>query len=910
MTELPDGVVTFLFTDIEGSTRLWEEAPDLMMSALDQHDHAIDKAVDAHNGVSVKPRGEGDSRFIVFNSAVDAVSAAADLQRGLAAIDWATPHSLRVRASLHTGTAELQMSDYYGSAVNRAARLRAIAHGGQTVISSSTRELVEDHLPDGVTIRDMGEHGLKDLTRPERVYQVDIEGLLNEFPPLASLGAVPNNLPVQLTEFVGRQAEVEEVKRILVETRMLTILAPGGAGKTRLAIQSAAEISDKFPDGVFFVDLAPISSPDDIAQTVAESIGIALSTVDDPLSQLLAYLSHKAQLLVIDNFEHLNEGAGFVSSVLIGALNVRVIVTSRSKLNIEGETVMPLAGLDTTWETEEEAYQTSSVELFVDSAKRTDASFTLSDEDLESVAEILQLVDGMPLAINLAAAWVDMLTVVEIASEISGTLDFLETESGGVPDRHRSMKAVFDYSWRMLGEEERRVFAALSVFRGGFTRGAAEEVAGASMRALANLANKSLLTADRESKRYQVHELLRQYAEAELREDSQLWMATTDAHIAFYCGVAGRVEHEIGIVDQAELLDAVEADIDNIRLAWRTAAKRGDGDSIRRFVYGIFLHHQIRGWNQAALSLLDEALESITEPQDDATAIALAGVTAERGRFLAALGSPGSALDLTGPAVAALAELSAPFTQLMAIEAHLDALAFAGRWDEIYAKASEGFAIANKIEHEWWQAGMLNWVGMSEAFRGHSEEGMSAFADAADRLSRLEDDYLTAWNLIARAAVALMNGQAKEALDLSRQVVKHSRSIRFTQTLQVGLQSVGEASIEVGDFAAANDAFMEALTISEGMGMATSMAFILIKIAEVRSGMGKKELAVEIIACVMADPASAQRMPTQGEKIGEEGARVLGELEAEMTPETYEASYTRGQAKTLEVTAKELLGGD
>jgi len=275
---LPDGVVTFLFTDVEGSTRLWEEAPETMMEALQQHDDAIDQAVSNHAGVSVKPRGEGDSRFIVFESAHEAVAAAAAVQLRLATVDWATDRPLRVRASLHTGAADLQLGDYYGSAVNRAARLRGIAHGRQTVLSRTTWELVQDQLPQGVTIRDMGEHALKDLTRPEHVYQLDVNGLPDSFPPLKSLDATPNNLPQQLTDFVGRQTELAEATRLLGETRLLTILAPGGAGKTRLGMQAAADVTADYPDGVFVISLAEISSTEDIIQTIAESIGVAFSS--------------------------------------------------------------------------------------------------------------------------------------------------------------------------------------------------------------------------------------------------------------------------------------------------------------------------------------------------------------------------------------------------------------------------------------------------------------------------------------------------------------------------------------------------------------------------------------------------------------------------------------------------------
>jgi len=264
MPSLPEGVLTFLLTDIEGSTRLWEDAPDTMMEAIQQHDSTIDEAIEAFGGVNVKPRGEGDSRFIVFISATDAVAAASRMQINLSRVKWVTPRPIKVRASLHTGAAGLQLGEYYGSTVNRAARLRAIAHGGQTVVSASTWELARDALPDGVTFQDMGPHSLKDLTRPEHVYQLNPPGLEDVFPPLVSLSAIPNNLPVQLTDFVGRASELADTTRLLHETRLLTILAPGGAGKTRLAIQSAADSTADYPNGVYFVGMADVGETDEV----------------------------------------------------------------------------------------------------------------------------------------------------------------------------------------------------------------------------------------------------------------------------------------------------------------------------------------------------------------------------------------------------------------------------------------------------------------------------------------------------------------------------------------------------------------------------------------------------------------------------------------------------------------------
>ena len=343
---LPGGVVTFLFTDVQGSTAAWEESPEAMALALEQHDEAIIEAVSAHNGIPVKARGEGDSWFVVFESATDAVAGAADVQRRLSEVEWVTSPGLVVRASLHTGTADLRLGDYYGPTVNRAARLRAIAHGGQTILSRATFELVQDQLPEGLALVDMGDHGLKDLTRAEHVYQLDVDDLVATFPPLLSLSAVPNNLPIQLTEFVGRETELTEVKRLLGENRLVTILASGGSGKTRLAMQAAAELTSLFPDGVFFIELADIATGSDIVQTVTEALGLSLLTDDDLETPLLTYLAGKRQLLVFDNFEHVKEEARLVSEILRSAPEVTVLATSRAKLNITGETVFSLGGLD------------------------------------------------------------------------------------------------------------------------------------------------------------------------------------------------------------------------------------------------------------------------------------------------------------------------------------------------------------------------------------------------------------------------------------------------------------------------------------------------------------------------------------------------------------------------------------
>lgn len=893
---------------------LWEEFPEVMMRALGQHDYIIDQAVDANHGVSVKPRGEGDSRFLVFQDAADGVSAAKDIQLGLINVVWPTPTPLLVRIAIHTGVADLRSGDYYGSAVNRAARLRALAHGGQTVVSAATCELVKDSLPPGATLRDMGQHGLKDLTRPEHVFQVDIEGLANSFPPLKSLEATPNNLPIQLTEFVGREGEIEDLELALQESRLVTILAPGGAGKTRLAIQVAADLTGDFPDGVFFVDLAPVASVSEIPQTIFESVGVPIASGDEMRLQLLAYLANKKQLLVMDNFEHLLDGADLVSEILTSTPGVRVIATSRARLRITGESVLALSGLESDWESLDEAVEMSSVQLFLDAARRANRSFTPSESDFEPLGRIIELVEGMPLGILLAAAWVDTLGVEEIASEITRNLDFLESDRRDTPDRHRSMRAVFEYSLSLLGDEERRMFSALSVFRGGFTRDAAERVAAASLRNLANLANKSLLSADRGTGRYSIHELLRQYAEELLMEEKALNQSlhepTAAAYVDYFSGLGGESEEMILTGSQQRALAILEEDIDNVRSAWRQSIERGDVIAVRRFVIGLWFLHEVRGWHQAAQALFTQALEAIPEGSlDEATVIAREAVAGAQGKFISYLGSPAEGAEMSEQAAERLSQTSDRYAELMALEARCDGLAYLGDWEEIRAVAIKAINIAEKNDVKWWRAGMPNWLGIAEAQLGNVEPALAAVDDGYQRLTDLGDEFFVAWNVMVKATMEAMAGQLDEAAASNSQLVDLSRGLGFQRTLQFGLQGLGDVKAAAGDLPAAQDAYLECLKASEKMGAVVEIAGMMVRIANVRAGMGLTENAVELLACVVADPVAKQKMINETETIRELAEKSLPPLQESLETKSFEAARARGSAKTLEVAAKALLAG-
>jgi len=908
MQDLPDGVVTFLFTDVEGSTRLWEESSESMMEALRLHDDAISAAVETHNGTVVKPRGEGDSQFVVFRSASDAVEGAAEIQRRLETVKWPTPQPLQVRASLHTGLAELELGDYYGAAVNRAARLRAIAHGGQTVLSGSTFEVMRDHVPQGVTITDMGLHRLKDLTRPEQVFQLDIDDLPRSFPALRSLDAVPNNLPVQLTDFVGRRSELDDAKRVIEDTRLLTILAPGGAGKTRLAIQTAADLASDFSDGVFFVALAPIGSSSEIVQAVAESLAIALSTDDDVEAQLLAYLTTKSQLLVFDNFEHVADGAGLVAEILKGAPEVKIIATSRSKLRISGETVMTLHGMDTTWDSEEEAFRTGGVELFVNAAQRADAMFSLSNDDLVPLAHILEQVGGMPLGIELAAAWVDALQVSEIAREIAKSIDFLESESGDVPDRHRSIRAVFDYSWSLLRDEERTAFSALSVFRGGFSRDAAESVSGASVRDLANLVSKSLLVHDRELGRYTVHELLRQYAADALEQSISDAQAARGAHMENYARVTRIAADLIPVCDQEETLRIVEGDLDNIRSAWRHALAVGDASAARDLAVGLWFLHEIRGWHQAGSSLFEEALDAFdADSEDEGIRIARASAAAYWAWFAALLGQPAAAVDRAREAVSALATLPDRRAHVLAIECMCSGLMYLNALEEMRTVTTEGASIAEGLGDDWLFAEMDIWVAFAELALGEIESATARLGQADEVLSRRDDLRGRAWNDIGIAMTASSQGRQRDAIALLEKVVDYTKRIGYRRAIQGSLRQLGDERMRTGEPERAGLAFVESLAMSEQMGSIPETADMLVRVAQARSEMGRKDEAVTILAGVVVDPASDQSSFVSTVSIRQSATQLLEKLRDDLDTEHYEKLYAEGSATGIAIATKRLL---
>ncbi len=487
MQNLPTGTVTFLFTDIEGSTRLWEKHPDVAREALARHDFLIEEIVERHGGSLVRPRGEGDSRFAVFARATEAAAAAAELQAAMYNEPWPPPATLKVRMALHTGEADLREGDYYGSAVNRCARLRSAAHGGQTLLSQVTYALVSDSLPPGVSVKDLGEHRLKDLVKPERIFQLEPPGLPTDFPPLKTLDVRPNNLPLQRSALVGRGKLLDDISNALMrdDVGILTLTGPGGMGKTRLSLQVAADLLEHFADGAFFVPLEPVNDAGLVASTIARTFEVREGGGRPLLETLEDYLRDKQMLLVLDNFEQVLGAGPVVSGLVKAAPGLKVLVTSRARLHVRGEREFPIPPLSLPGPgelpTPEGMAQYEAVRLFIERAVAVKPDFEVNNDNAPAVAEICARLDGLPLAIELAAARIKLLPPRAMLARLQHRLSLLVGGERDLPSRQQTLRGAIDWSYNLLDQEEQTLFRRLSVAVGGCTLQAAEAVCNVEM---------------------------------------------------------------------------------------------------------------------------------------------------------------------------------------------------------------------------------------------------------------------------------------------------------------------------------------------------------------------------------------------------------------------------------------------
>jgi predicted ATPase/class 3 adenylate cyclase len=630
---------TFLFTDIEGSTRLWERFPQAMKRALERHDSILLTAVTASGGKVVKTTGDG--LMAVFGSAADAVRACLAAQRGLLEESWPETGGLRVRMGLNSGEAQPREDDYFGPAVIRGARIMAVGHGGQVLLSGASAALVADQLPDGAALVDLGAHRLKDLGRPEELYQLVHPALPHDFPPLATPDRRPNNLPTQASTFIGRDTELREIRASIEResVRLLTLTGPGGTGKTRLALEVAADEIDRFDHGVFFIDLSAIRDTQALLASIARTIGLTETADGSLLAELERQLHQQRVLLVLDNFEQVMAAAPTAIELLSGCPKLKLLVTSREALHVRGEHVyavpplsLPHAGRETPTAAELSGYE--AVQLFVERAQAVRPDFRLSDQNSAAIADICLRVDGLPLAIELATARINLFSPDELRQRLGSRLALLRGGSRDLPSRQRTLRATIEWSNQLLEPGERRLFELLSIFPvAGLdaVEAVAEqldwltEIGGDTLDDLASLLDKSLIhkvDPGAGASRLVMLETIREYAAERLDELPEFAAAARQAHAAYFADFAKWQWQDLTGQRREAALAAMTADIDNLRLAWRHWVAQRDRVQLNKLVDSLWLLYDARGWHQETIGLTNDLLDilsSATSTPDRAT---------------------------------------------------------------------------------------------------------------------------------------------------------------------------------------------------------------------------------------------------------------------------------------------------
>lgn len=860
MAELPTGTVTFLFSDVEGSTRLLTRLRGRYAEVLAEHQRLLRAAFGEHGGREVHT--EGDAFFVAFVRASDAIAAAVSAQRSLASHRWPEGVEVGVRIGVHTGEAEVRDEDYVGLDVHRAARICAAGHGGQVLISSSTRELVADALPADVALRDLGEHRLKDLDRPEHLFQLVVGDLPADFPALASLspgGVRPGGLPPSPNRTIGRADDVRAlVDRVRVDgVRLLTLTGPGGVGKTRLGLESARAVAPDFGDGAHFAALAALERPEDVPGAVVKALAIVVLSGESAEQAAERFLAAKHLLLVVDNFEHVLAAAPFVGRLLGACPALTVLATSREPLGLQAEERYPVSPLAlpgparATLEDADALAGVDAVALFCARARARDPGFDLDDANAPAVAEICRRVDGLPLAIELAAARCGLLSPDDIARRLDDALGAMGSGARDAPARQQTLRATVDWSHDLLDDAEKQCFARFAVFAGGATVQAAETITDAGLDTLDGLVAKSLLVLRRDARastRLGMLETIRAYA-AERFTSTPDEQAVRERHCRHYLALAQRHGSERALWGASgnEHLASLDAEIDNAHAALGWAIGQADAERALALAAALGCYWLMRNRYAEAVDWVDQALDLLGAGAHPALrALALR----TKSRCLGQMGRAAQQPAIVAELEAIARRLGDPALLSQALQQRVQHEINSERLDVADAVADEALRWARAADDEW---------EVAEASRGKAVAA-SSIADLRDRVDRaaslLSDvgNVHQLANLLNSAAyAALCLGGDRDATDFAARAtpIAHALDDRFERMINSG--NVGLAALLTGATDTASHAFREELTLCRDMVVRPVVSEGLRGLAAVAAVGGDDERAATLVGAADAN---------------------------------------------------------
>jgi predicted ATPase/class 3 adenylate cyclase len=827
MTGLPTGTVTFLFTDVEGSTKLWERNPEAMSKALSRHDELLRNAVEAHSGFVFKT--VGDAFYVAFSTALEAVEAAVEAQRSLLSEKWEVTGPLRVRIALRTGRAEERGGDYFGPPLNRVARLLSAGHGGQVLLSLSTQEMVRDKLPLGTELRDLGERRLKDLSGPEHVFQLTAPDLPTSFPPLKTLDARLNNLPTQPTPLVGREREVAEMSDLLrrADVRLLTLTGTGGTGKTRLALQAAAELIDEFEDGVFFVALAPISDHELVASTVAGALRMSGSGERALKENLKDELRNKELLLVLDNFEQVVDAAPLVGELLSVCPRLKVLVTSRTLLRVYGEYEYPVRPLELADPRHlppiETLSQYEAIGLFVERARAARAEFSLTKENAQAVAEICARLDGLPLALELAAARIKLLSPQAMCARLSNPLRFLTGGARDLPERQRTLRGAIEWSHALLNEDERELFARLGVFSGGCALEAVETICDPegdllvdALEGLSSLLDKSLLRQEEAiagEPRFVMLETIHEYARERLEVSGEA-DEIRRLHAEYFLALAEQGASGLHGPEEAGWLERLEIEHANMRAAFSWMLQSEEAEPGLRLASALWRFWDMRGYYGEGRRWLEEVLAKDRQASEArAKALEAVGWLADvQGDIERAVAAAEEGLSLSARATIQ-SSVRASFLRILGSAAYV-----CGDHERAAQLYDESLALSREARDERGVASSLLQLGNVWSDRGDHEEAKRFYEGALALSRKLDDKALLASALISVGAEFLLQGDHERGAMLNREAAGLLRERGNRGHLQYALDNLGWAALMRGDQQQAEALHEESLALSWQLG--------------------------------------------------------------------------------------------